>query len=40
MKRYKFLRTGLKSENGNFKWKIGQWYKEDNIEMCERGFHC
>ena len=41
MKRYKFLRKGLKSENGNFKWKLGEWYThEGEIEMCSSGFHC
>jgi hypothetical protein len=41
MKRYKFLRKNLKSENGNHKWKKGQWYKtEGNLMMCLRGFHC
>jgi len=36
---YKFLRTGMKSENGNHKWKKNVWYKENNIDICERGFH-
>ena len=41
MKRYKFLNKGLKSANGDMKWKVGEWYKYDgDIEMCERGFHC
>jgi hypothetical protein len=41
MKRYKFLRKGNKSENGNFKWKLGEWYiHEGEIEMCNAGFHC
>jgi len=40
-KRYKFLRTGLKSDNGNIKWKFGKWEKyEDELEMCQAGFHC
>lgn len=38
-KLYKFLRTGLKSDFGNHTWKIGEWYKEDDIDICERGFH-
>lgn len=39
--RYKFLRTGYKSENGDHKWKVGKWYEYDgDIEMCESGFHC
>jgi hypothetical protein len=41
MKRYKFLRKGNKSENGNFKWKLGELYiHEGEIEMCKAGFHC
>lgn len=35
---YKFLNAGLVSQ-GNFKWEIGKWYKEENIEICYRGFH-
>lgn len=39
--RYKFLRTGYKSEIGDHKWKVGKWYEYDgDIEMCESGFHC
>jgi hypothetical protein len=39
--RFKFMRTGLKSDNGKkVKWKIGKWRKEKNIKICERGFHC
>jgi hypothetical protein len=40
-KRYKFLRKGNKSENGNHKWTLGKWYKFDGgLEMCKSGFHC
>lgn len=40
-KRYKFLRTGFKSDSGNHKWKVGEWYTYDGeLKMCERGFHC
>lgn len=39
--RYKFLRTGYKSEHGDFKWKFGKWYTHDGLlELCESGFHC
>ena len=39
--RYKFLRTGYKSEIGDHKWKVGKWYEYDgDIEMCKSGFHC
>ena len=37
---YKFLREGLKSENGKCKWEIGKWKKVKSIKMCEKGFHC
>ena len=41
MKRYKFLLKGNKSSNGDFKWKIGEWYThEGELEMCSSGFHC
>lgn len=40
MKRYKFLMTGFKSENGNMKWEIDKWYHEDKISICNKGFHC
>ena len=39
MKLYKFLRTGLKSNSGNHKWEVGKWYKEDTVDICNRGFH-
>ena len=39
-RRYKFLLTGLKSENGNTKWRKGVWKHEDNLDMCNSGFHC
>ncbi len=39
-KLYKFLRTNLKSDNGkNRNWKIGEWKKEEKLEMCKSGFH-
>ena len=41
MKRYKFLRTGLKSENGNAKWVKGKWKTiKGELDMCHKGFHC
>ena len=40
VKQYKFLRTGLKSENGGFKWKINRWEKvEGELGLCSNGFH-
>ena len=39
-KRYKFLRTGLKSESGEETWEIGKWKKfTRELEMCKAGFH-
>ncbi len=38
--RYKFLRTGLKSENGSTKWRKGVWKHEASLDMCSSGFHC
>ena len=37
---YKFLRTGMKSEQGNHKWEIGKWYKHKGVfDICKSGFH-
>ena len=36
---YKFIQKDMKSQNGNHKWKLGKWYKEDKIKLCELGFH-
>lgn len=37
---YKFMRTGLKSDNGKDRdWKIGEWRSEKNIKICNSGFH-
>ena len=39
--RYKFIRTGYKSNLGNHKWKVGKWYThEGGLDMCNAGFHC
>ena len=38
-KLYKFLREGLKSQSGHTTWKIGEWQKEDDIDICNKGFH-
>ena len=41
MKRYKFLKEGFKSNNGNCVWEIGKWKKhKGKLEMCKSGFHC
>ena len=40
-KRYKFLKEGFKSANGNHTWEIGKRYKYDgNLKLCNSGFHC
>ena len=39
---YKFLRfegDRIKSQNGDFTWGIGKWYKEKEIDLCQSGFH-
>jgi len=39
--KYKFIRKGFKSENGNTKWEIGKWQKPiKNLVLCEKGYHC
>ncbi len=41
MKKYKFLRIGLKSNSGNHKWVVGKWYTcENKLDICNIGFHC
>ena len=38
--RYKFLRKGMKSENGNLKWRLNKWNKaEGQLSMCNNGLH-
>ena len=40
IKQYKFLRTGMKSENGNQVWKLRKWARvEGELELCKLGFH-
>jgi len=38
--KYKFLRIGFKSNSGDHTWQIGKWYKESDISICNKGFHC
>ena len=41
IKRWKFIREGFKSENGNVKWKVGEWQEPiKDLEMCNKGYHC
>ncbi len=39
IRRYKFLRTGLKSNYDGFQWKLGTWHKTECTELCH-GFNC
>lgn len=36
---YKFLRTGLKSDNGDCAWKVEEWKREKEVKLCSKGFH-
>ena len=39
--KYKFLRTGLKSDSGNLTWKIGKWqHEKGTLDICHNGLHC
>ena len=41
--RWKFLREvggKIKSDKGDCTWEIGEWKKEDKVDMCNKGFHC
>ena len=39
--KYKFLRSGLKSDSGNLSWKIGKWVHQDGeLDICHNGLHC
>jgi hypothetical protein len=38
---WKFLREGMRSENGEHTWEIGRWYEAAGpLELCVNGFHC
>jgi len=39
VRRFKFVRTGLKSDHGGFQWEVGKWYKTECLELCH-GFNC
>ena len=36
---WKSMQKGMKSSHGSIKWKKGKWFIEDNISICNRGFH-
>ena len=38
-KLYKFLDAGLKSHSGDCVWKLDEWKKETDIDICNKGFH-
>ena len=39
--RYKFIHTGMKSENGDLVWKLNQWvHHPGKLDMCRTGLHC
>jgi len=39
-KQWKFLRMGMKSENGSQTWKLNKWVKvEGELELCKNGLH-
>ena len=35
----KSMLKGMKSSNGKIKWKVGKWFKENDISICNKGFH-
>jgi hypothetical protein len=39
IKGYKFIQSDMKSYKGNHTWKVGEWYKEQDIKVCKKGFH-
>jgi len=39
IRRWKFLRSGLKSNYDGYQWVIGKWQKTDCRELCQ-GFNC
>ena len=39
MKGYKFIKKDMKSQHGNHKWELNKWYKEEDIKICDKGFH-
>lgn len=39
LKGYKFIKAEMFSREGNHRWELGKWYKEEDIQLCEKGFH-
>jgi len=38
IKGYKFIKEDMYSKEGNHKWELGKWYKEENIKLCNKDF--
>ena len=39
IRRFKFLKDGLKSNYNGFQWELGKWHKTECVELCH-GFNC
>jgi len=39
VRRFKFLREGLKSQHNDYQWTLGKWHKTECVELCH-GFNC
>lgn len=40
MKLWKVFRKSRKSNNGNIKWRIGEWqHHKGELKLCSSGFH-
>ena len=39
IRRFKFLKDGLKSNHNGFQWELGKWHKTKCVELCH-GFNC
>ena len=39
VRRFKFVREGLRSERGGYQWELGKWHKTECVELCH-GFNC
>lgn len=39
VRRFKFLREGLKSDYDGFQWELGKWHKTKCVALCH-GFNC
>jgi len=36
---YKFIKSDMKSKEGDCLWKVGEWKHENDIELCSKGLH-